>query len=161
MGTASKWISYYFCVTSKPFLVTKAFKSLNIYLSLNCINKSVYNNKHRCEYNFLFDSPLPKKGKAQKSQCQQESRKKIKKNKHCSVICLLYISLKAVEHLCCDTVFTFLCLLFLYTSTHFINLHVLKNTQQNINNTNSLQHWSILSCPLTSPLTSEQLSLQK
>lgn len=76
-------------------------------------------------------------------------------------MCLLYISLKAVEHLCSDTVFTFLCLLFLYKSTHFINLHVLKNTQQNINNTNSLQHWSILSCPLSSPLTSEQLSLQK
>lgn len=55
-------------------------------------------------------------------------------------MCLLYISLKAVEHLCCDTVFTLLCLLFLYTSTHFINLHVLKNTQQNINDTNSFQH---------------------
>lgn len=161
MGTASKWISYYFCVTSKPFLVTKAFKSLNIYLSLNCINKSVYNNKHRCEYNFLFDSPLPKKAKHRNRSVNKKAEKIIKKNKHCPLICLLYISLKAVEHLCSDTVFTFLCLLFLYTSTHFINLHVLKNTQQNINNTNSLQHWSILSCPLSSPLTSEQLSLQK
>lgn len=88
-------------------------------------------------------------------------QKKLKKNKHCSVICLLYNSLKAAEHLYCHTVFAFLRLLLLYTSTHFINVHVLKNTQQNINDRNSLQHWSILSCPLTSPLTSEQLSLQK
>ena len=146
MGTASKLISYYFCVTSKPFLVTKAFKSLNIYLSLNCINKSVYNNKHRCEYHFLFDSPLPKKHR--NCSVNKKAEKKNKKNKHCLVICLLYSSLKAVEHLYCDTVFTFLCLLFLYTSTHFINCHVLKNMQQNINDTNSLQHFSILSCPL-------------
>ena len=84
--------------------------------------------------------PIAKKGKAQKLQCQQESRKKLKKNKHCSVICLLYNSLKAAEHLYCHTVFAFLRLLLLYTSTHFINVHVLKNTQQNINDRNSLQH---------------------